>query len=54
MVNKVVHIEELESKTEVLTRKVSRVPAEVFRLTKAPINRSYWDYGIAVCPAEQR
>ena len=30
MLNKVVPIEELESETEVLARKVSRVPAEVF------------------------
>ena len=46
MVNRVVALEELESETEILARKVSRVPVEVFRLTKASINRTYEIMGL--------
>ncbi len=46
MVNRVVALGELESETEALARKISRVPAEVFRLTKASINRTYEIMGL--------
>jgi enoyl-CoA hydratase len=46
MVNRVVALEELESETEAQGRKLSRVPVEVFRLTKASINRTYEIVGL--------
>ena len=46
MVNRVVALEELETKTDDLARKISCVPAEVFRLTKAYINRTYEIMGL--------
>lgn len=46
MVNRVVSLDELEVKTESLAMKVSNVPAEVFRLTKASINRTYEIMGL--------
>lgn len=46
MVNRVVALEELDAETESLAWKLSSVPAEVFRLTKASINRTYEIMGL--------
>lgn len=45
MVNRVVPLEKLKNETETLAKKIAKVPPEVFRLTKASINRTNetWD-----------
>ena len=41
MINRVVLLEELGSETESLAKKMTKVPPDVFQLTKDSINRTY-------------